>query len=114
MEVLTGATHYLTVPFGVPGLQLPDFSVKLFKNGELNQDSIVDVFETSVAGTYTFFFLNDSTDRSYWMLQVAFGGSGYFECWSVRKPVVEAAINEIRAKQGEGGYLAPVNNQTEN
>jgi len=102
-EVPARATHYSIMPFGTSGLIRTDFGITLLKNGEVN-DLPVDSQEVDT-GVYKFFFNNDGEHNSVWTLIVTYGGVGWIEDWFVKKQLVEQVVQEIRAKQGEGGFF---------
>lgn len=107
-EVLARATHYMTFPLETSGYTRADFTVKIFKNGELYDVIAYEITEPS-PNIYTLSFANDGTERSIWTAIVYDPDDDdrfIVETWEVRKNIIEKNVQQIRSRQdSEGGFF---------
>lgn len=111
MEVLANHIHYMIVPYPTEGLRRSDWTIALFKDGQLAPEIPVEV-EERTATIYVFEFVNDGTDKSLWTLVVAppdRTGQYYTESWTVRKNIVEQSLSEMRVGvvSEAGSFMKP-------
>lgn len=106
------ATHYMTLPVGIPGLVLSNFTFRVLKNDAVEESIAVEVAEIS-SGLYIATFKNDGTDYSTWTVVAqadARTNVFYVETWEVRKKTIEQNIKQIRARQdSDGGFFKSPN-----
>lgn len=108
MEMPPLAYHYMAVPHRTSGVTRSQWTVLLYKDGELITDTPVDVIENP-ANNYTFFFQNDGSHESVWNLSVYQTSSPnlkYTESWIVKKRIVEQNVKYLRSRfDSEGGFF---------
>ena len=99
MDLVTGATHHLVIPYATSGLLRSDWTMLVFMDGDIRQDINVTVREIP-AGIYVFSFTNDGTDKSQWTLIVyptAAPAAKFWTDWGVRSNIIEQSVATLRA-----------------
>jgi len=109
MSILTGKTHYMSFRHLSTGLTNPDWTVRIFQNGELRLDIGYEVREVFTY-YYTVTFDNDGPHNSQWIALAfpkAAPGMGYTDSWEVAKPITEAAVTAINSRMNtaDGGFF---------
>lgn len=107
-EVAAKDFHYMTIPHITAGLTRDQFTIELYKNGDLFKSAPIEVKEEADK-RYVLSFKNDGTDYSNWtavVFETAVPLLIYTETWEVKKKTVLQNVKQIRSRQdSEGGFF---------